>query len=201
MGRKEFERRTEISGPATPQSPEELLLAQELRGGIDTLLRGRNYRSFDFRGKRFLMATADALRESVYVSEGMICGVKDVPLFFSDRWPTPRGTVARLTRAGESYYVEAGHVCLTLSGTYPRVNYIVPEDSAQGLREEKRNGADGFENTFHPSNPNRKVVIPARDGSLRPRVERLKFGKFLLDRIIQADSSAGKDVLLKQIAP
>lgn len=200
MGRKEFERGTEISGPATQQSPEELSQAHELRREIDDLLGGRNYRSFDFRGKRFLRATADALRESVFSSEGMVCGVKDVPLFSSEKWPTPRGTMARLTRAGDDYYVEVGHVRLTLLGTYPRVDYIVPEDSSEALREERRNGADGFENALHPINPNKNVVIPVRDGSLRPRVERLKFGKFLVDRIIQADSSSGKDVLLKQIA-
>lgn len=160
MGRKEFESSDE-SRPATLQTPEELLLAQVLRAQIDTLLGECDSRSFNFAGKRPARAGDHA---------------REVELFESDKWRTPGGRTANLSRKGDDCYtVEVGDMRLTLNGTYSRVDLLVLN-----------------ENIF----PYKTIAVPAIHGSLRPRIERLKFGVFLMDRITQADSS-DRDVFLQ----
>ncbi|OGE19803.1 hypothetical protein A3J19_00905 [Candidatus Daviesbacteria bacterium RIFCSPLOWO2_02_FULL_41_8] len=92
-------------------------------------------------------------------------GVVGIQLFESKRWPTPTGTAALLGKIDANYFVGVGNMCLTLHGTYPMVDKIDPE----GL--------------FNLKGLNCSVTMKATEGSLNPRVARLEFGIFLVDRI------------------
>jgi len=170
MVRKELGQQPgEPIGPATEQTPEELALAQEIRTEIDGLLGGQTSRSINFNVRR--------AREVLLKFHGA------TPFLESDKWPIPtwKPFSAELSKEGDKYKVEVeGHddfspddihygIRFTLYGTYPRIDNIrpvVPHDRCIPI----------------------KSAEPAKDGRLRPRMNRLEFGKFLVDRIEYASS-------------
>ncbi len=159
---------------------------------MDKLLGNEEHRSFDFRRHKFGVA-------SPYPRSSIEKG----SLLDSQEWPCPdwKPNRARLFRNADEYVIEIrGYkgaewedhygVRFALDGFYPRVNWLVPEDSQEAAEEERRTSPKTFRYRFSPTDSRREVAIRVRDGRLRPRIRRLEYGRFLLARIEAANSSA-----------
>lgn len=171
------------SGPATEQSKEEIFLAGKLRGRLDQLLVGTNSRSFDFSGCTFYVKDPYSCIINQWTADGCpISGTREGQLLDSREWPTPKWTPtsASVSKNGERYCIEVkgyrgqdwnSHygLRLTLQGTYPKIDKIVPESSPEAQSNEGR--------------PWSHAYVPAIKGNLRPRLQRLRYGLFIAGRL------------------
>jgi len=188
-------------GPATEQGPEEIVLARELCGMMDNLLGEKDYRRFDFAEKGSLVLNPGMEAKPMIKDENHWFLVEyDSSLLSSKDWPDLKWTPMeawisrkdnRLSISIEGYKnpheTSIGYgIHLVLDGTYLRINNIFPADSKEAVEEKWRR--QDYE--FIPSEPvpelrgrQVNVEIPNRDPKLRSRVNRLRYGIFILNRI------------------
>jgi hypothetical protein len=187
--------------PATELKPEEIALASELWEMIEKFSKGTSSGHIDFKRDESLPINS---RRGVYMVEdgrSIFAESAGAWLLDSKEWPIPEWTPteANISRMDHRCSIEIrGYkgimvpnygLRFSLDGNYPRINNIVPEDSLEATREERRN-LDGKRISPDPVwKAAGRIMIPARDGRLRPRKNRLEYGKFLIHRICIASGA------------
>lgn len=195
-----------IPGPAE-QGLGELFLAKEIHRRVNGIIGKENCRCINFVQKgRLILNPGSEVDSMIREGERHYLAIYNDQMLVNNEWPYPGWTAmtASITKFGDElslkiegykypYKTDTGYGRhLILDGTYPRVYDIVPVDSQEAIRERKRE-RDG--NLVFPE-PIQSLAIEKeteistiRNPQLRPRINRMKYWMFVLDRIEKVEAS------------